>query len=419
MNVQIDPPSFDTRAEDQQIVDSLISFVDKEIMPIQAKIQPMLDDQRLYYDARGQEVPEITNARREARMKSAEAGFYTMFCAKEFGGADLGVRLWFLCWEALFHRYGAPPKQLPYFILSHFTGGPHEVWTYASDSLKAEVIPDLAAGKLQGAFGLSEPDAGSDSWMMQTKAVRDGDDWIINGMKQWTSYSPTADFIMVYAVTDKEMVAQKKGGITCFYVPTTTPGYKLESIIKVFGHIGGHEGILSFTDVRVPDRYRVGELHKGFDLAMLGVRHGRMANAGRGLGQARWALDKAIEYAKIRKTFGKTLAEHQGIQNYLAEAVTKLYAGHAMAMDCGRKIDEGRDMRAEVSMLKLYCTRSAFEIIDTCMQIHGGMGLVNETHLIEAWHNTRMTHMTEGSNEIQLRQIAQRLLKGQIDLGFT
>jgi len=405
--------------DDQMIIDSLHDFVDQEIMPIQARIKAEFDDPRLYYDAQGKEVPAVTAARREARMKSAEAGFYTMFCSEEFGGANLGVRLWFLCWESLWHRYGPPATQLPYYILSHFTSGPHEVWSYASDSLKAEIIPDLASGKLRGAFGLSEPDAGSDSWMMKTTAVKDGDHWVINGSKQWTSNSPTADFVMVYAVTDKELVAQKRGGITCFYVPTNTPGYRLESIIKLFGHLGGNEGILSFTDVRVPDTYRVGELNRGFDLAMLGVRHGRMANAGRTLGQARWAMEKAIEYAKVRVAFGQPIAEHQTIQNYLAEAATKLYAARMMALDCGRKADEGRDVRSEISMLKLFATRSAFEVIDKCMQIHGAMGLVNETHIFEAWCQARMTHVTEGTNEIQLRHIAKNLLKGRVDLSFA
>ncbi len=405
--------------DDQMIIDSLHDFVDKEIMPIQARIQAELNDQRLYYDGDGKEVPAITEARREARMKSAEAGYYTMFCPKEFGGSELGIRLWFLCNESLWHRYGPPATQLPHYILSHFTSGPHEVWAHASPALKAEVIPDLANGRLRGAFGLTEPDAGSDSWMMRTTAVRDGDHWIINGSKQWTSNSPTADFIMVYAVTDRELASQRRGGITCFYVPTSTPGYRLESVIKIFGHLGGNEGILSFTDVRVPDTYRVGEVNRGFDLAMLGVRHGRMANAGRTLGQARWALEKAIDYAKVRRTFGKTLSEHQTIQNYLAECGTKLYAARAMALDCGRKADEGRDVRTEVSMLKLFATRAAFEVIDTSMQIHGAMGFANETHLFEAWCQARMTHVTEGTNEIQLRHIAKNILKGRVDLSFA
>jgi acyl-CoA dehydrogenase len=405
-------------AEQREIIEGLHSFIDTAVVPIQDELGEMFHDPRRYYLENGAESPLITDARRRARELSAQAGYYTMFCPKEFGGADLGLKSWFLCWESLFHRYGAPVHQFAYFILSHFTSGPHEVWQYASDSLKEEVIPDLSAGKLQGCFGLSEPDAGSDSFAMSTTAVRAGDDWVINGIKQWISWSPSADFVMVYAVTNRDLLRARKGGITCFYVPATTPGFKVDSVIKLFGRIGGEEGILSFQDVRVPDRYRVGDVDQGFKLAMLGTRHGRLANAGRTLGLARWALEKAVDYSKIRRTFGATLAEHQTVQNYLAESATDLYAGRAMALDCAERIDNGADGRAEVSMVKVFTTQAAFKVIDRAMQIHGGMGMANETHLTDAWMNTRMTRVAEGANEIQIRMVAAQLLAGRIDLGF-
>ena len=405
-------------ADEQQIIDGLLKFVDQEIIPIQKGLGEVFTNPRLYWREDGTEAAAITQARQAARMASAKAGYYTMFCPKEFGGADLGIRMWFLCWEALHYRYGPPMTQLAYYVLSRFASGPHEVWRHASQSLQRKVIPDLASGRLQGCFGLTEPDAGSDSWMMKTTAVKDGKGWIINGTKQWTSWSPTADFVMVYAITDKELVAQRKGGISCFYVPTDTLGYRFESVLKIFGHIGGEEGILSFTNVRIPDEHLVGELHRGFDLAMLGVKHGRISNAAMTIGMARWAMDKAIAYANIRKTFGKTLAEHQTIQNYLAESVIKLYAARMMALDCAAKADAGRDVRSEISMLKLFATRSGYEVIDKCIQIHGGMGIANETGLFDALCMTRLTQIGEGASEIQLRSIAQQLLRGRVDMTF-
>jgi acyl-CoA dehydrogenase len=130
-------------------------------------------------------------------------------------------------------------------------------------------------------------------------------------------------------------------------------------------------------------------------------------------------MEKAIEYAKVRRTFGATLAEHQTIQNYLADAATKLYAGRMMCLDAATKADLGRDVRTEVSMAKAFCTQAAFEIVDKCMQIHGGMGLANETKLYHAFHQARMTHVTEGANEIQKRHIAQNLMRGRVDLSFS
>jgi len=407
------------RTQDEaQMIAGLHSFVDSTIMPIQHEIGSVFGNPRLYYDERGVESTQITEARRRARMESAKAGYYTMFCPTEFGGANRGFRAWFLCWESLFHRYGAPPTQLPFFILSHFTSGPHEVWQFASESLKAEVIPGLSSGKLQGAFALTEPSAGSDSFSMTTTAVRDGDDWVINGKKQWTSWAPVADFVMVYAVTNPALLQARKGGITCFYVPTNTAGYQLDAVIPMFGRLGGDEARISFQNVRVPDRYRVGEVDEGFKLALLGIRHGRLANAGRTLGLARWALDKAVTFAKTRKAFGVTISEHQTIQNYLAESAIDLYAGRAMALDCATRIDNGEDARAEVSMVKAFTTKVAFTSIDRSMQVHGALGLANETGLTEAWMNTRMTHVAEGTNEIQLRSIAQLLLSGRVNLGF-
>jgi acyl-CoA dehydrogenase len=400
------------------MIADLHSFIDAKVMPIQEELGPVFNNPRLYYDERGIESAQITDARRRARMRSAEAGYYTMFCPTEFGGANRGFRAWFLCWESLFHRYGAPPTQLPFFMLSHFTSGPHEVWQHASESLKAEIIPDLSSGKLQGAFALTEPDAGSDSFAMTTTAVRDGDDWVINGKKQWTSWAPVADFVMVYAVTNPALLEARKGGITCFFIPTNTPGYQLDAVIPLFGKLGGDEARISLQNVRVPDRFRVGKVDEGFKLALLGIRHGRLANAGRTLGLARWALDKAVNFAKTRKAFGVTISEHQTIQNYLAESAVDLYAGRAMALDCATRIDNGEDARAEVSMVKAFTTKVAFTSIDRSMQVHGALGLANETGLTEAWMNTRMTHVAEGTNEIQLRSIAQLLLSGRINLGF-
>jgi acyl-CoA dehydrogenase len=163
----------------------------------------------------------------------------------------------------------------------------------------------------------------------------------------------------------------------------------------------------------------VGELNRGFKLAMLGTRHGRLANAGRTLGLARWALDKAVAYAKVRRAFDVTLAEHQTIRNYLAESAIELYSARATALDCAGRIDNGADGRSEVSMIKVYATQVAFKVIDRAMQIHGGMGLTNETELSDAWMNTRVTRITEGTNEIQMRSIAASLLSGRIDLGFV
>jgi len=408
-------PNIFVTEEERQIVDGFMGFLESEIMPIQRALGPMISDQRLYYLPDGKEAPEITEAKRATRMAAAKAGYYSMFNPVELGGAGLGIRLYFLCHYASARKYGAPLlTQMPFFALSSFSSGPHEVWLHASDALRAEVFAPIASGERHGAFGLTEPDAGSDAYGMKTTARRDGGDWIINGMKQWTSWSPTADYVIVYAITNKDLFNARAGGISCFYVPTDAPGFKVESVLRIFGHVGGNEGILSFTDVRIPDYYRIGEVDRGLSLALSGVQHGRMNHISRSLGLSDWALAKATDYAKIRKTFGKTISEHQTIQNYLAECAVKLYSGYAMAMDCATRLDRGDNVRGEVSMAKVYSTNVAYEIVDTCIQIHGGVGISNESHLWEGLEELRLMRIAEGTTEIQKRTVAKELLADRL-----
>ena len=140
-----------------------------------------------------------------------------------------------------------------------------------------QMLQPFMVGKTTACFGMSEPDAGSDAWAMRTRATKEGDEWVISGTKQWITNSPTADYIFVFAVTDEQLKIKRKGGVSCFIVPMSSPGLKVDSVIKLFGNIGGDEGIVSFTDVRVPASALVGELHRGFDLALAGVSTGRIS----------------------------------------------------------------------------------------------------------------------------------------------
>jgi acyl-CoA dehydrogenase len=258
---------------------------------------------------------------------------------------------------------------------------------------------------------MSEPDAGSDAWAMRTRATRDGDDWVISGTKQWITNSPTADYIFVFAVTDEALKSKRKGGVSCFIVPMSSPGLKVDSVIKLFGNVGGDEGIVSFTDVRVPASALVGELHRGFDLALAGVSTGRIYNAGRCVGLARWALEKSAEYANQRVAFGQPIAEYQGISFALADSATEIYAAHTMSVDCSRRLDRGETAVEQVSMVKLYTTEMCSRVYERCMQAHGGMGLTNEMKLYDGWHQARYVRIADGSAEIMRRNIARSILR--------
>jgi acyl-CoA dehydrogenase len=239
---------------------------------------------------------------------------------------------------------------------------------------------------------------------------------VLNGTKQWISSSPFADYAIVFAVTDEELRRARQGGITCFLVPTQATGFSVDSIIKLFGHIGGNEAILSFSEVWVPDDHVVGGLHDGFSLAVGGVSLGRMYNAGRCVGLARWALEEATAYVQERKAFGRPISEYQGVTFQLAESAMEIYAARAMTLDCARRLDAGERADRNVNMVKAYVTEMCFRVLDRCMQVHGAMGMTNELRLSEGWHTARTVRMADGSAEVMRRNIARALLRG--DTGF-
>jgi acyl-CoA dehydrogenase len=402
-----------TLAEEEAILDGLLAFIDRKIVPIQESLRAYFEDSRLYFDDSGHEAPAITEAHRRVRLESAKAGYYNLFTPVELGGHGLSKRFYVRVTEVVSRRYGPgePREHLATSVVPNVFIGPGPIWLQASQELRDEVVPKLLSGAIRSSFALSEPDAGTDNWSMRTTARRDGDSWIINGQKQWTSWAAEADFLFVFAVTDPDRRDRREGGITCFYVPTDTPGYELSSVIRLFNDPGGREGILSFTDVRVPDAWRIGEIGEGIKMAFLTLTTTRLWLAARCLGEAYWAYDRSLEYAKTRRTFGKTIAEHQSIQNLLADMAVDLYTSHTVAMDCASRADAGLDVRAETALVKYHATNAAVRVYDNAIQIHGGMGFAAETKLTDGWRHARISRMTEGSDQIMQRTIAGLMLK--------
>jgi acyl-CoA dehydrogenase len=263
---------------------------------------------------------------------------------------------------------------------------------------------------------LSEPGAGSDAAALTTRAVRDGDNWRISGRKIWTTNAPTADYCIVFAVTDAERATARKGGISAFLVPTDAPGFEIQRVIRLFGHIGGDEAELRLDDVRVQPWQLVGELNKGFDAALYGVSLGRIYNTARAVGYGRWALERALDYAKIREAFGKPIADYQGVTFPLAESAMELHAAHLMGINAATLLDRGDPAVKELSMTKAYSVQVGYRAVDRAMQTHGAMGFTNEIGLYHAWHALRVVNVADGTNEILNRTVVQRLLKGDTEL---
>lgn len=409
--------NFNIPEETQDIIKGIIQFVNKVVIPLEEENRDLLYNERNYYLEDGRRHPKVEELRRRVRKESAKAGFYTMFGAEELGGAGLGPLTALLVNEALGKNF--PHRKLIEHVVipSPFTNGLTPVLNGLKQDLKDKYIEGIGSGEKTLCFGLTEPDAGSDVWGIKTRAVKDGNEWVINGTKQWISHAHYADYCMLFAVTNPELQAKRKGGITCFFVETSSEGFNVDSVIPVMGSLGGDATIISIDNLRVPEGNIIGELDQGFGKAMNGINNGRLGMSGKCIGSAQWALQKAVEYSKIRKTFGKTLSEHQTIQNMLAECALDIYAARNMALHCAWKIENStKTPTKEISMVKAFCTEMMGRVYDRAIQIHGGMGLSNELGLEEGYRQARLVRIPDGTSEIHRRTIARSLLKG--DLSF-
>jgi acyl-CoA dehydrogenase len=410
MDFTIDP---DTVA----IAEAVLRFVEREVLPLQQRHHDLLGSERTLFDASGRYVPEVLALRQQVRKRSAELGFYTLFGDEKLGGGGQGAQVMAHVQEVLNHRVGpAQPLVQTVVLPSPFTNGLSPVLRHLKPDIFAQYRDGIASGDKTLCFGLSEPDAGSDVFGMKTRAVRDGDEWVLTGTKQWITHSPYADHAMVFALTDPEAAARHKGGVTGFFVDTRAPGFSVPRIINTMGHLGGDTGVIVLDGVRVRNDHRLGDVGRGLAVAMDGVNAGRMGMAASCLGLARWALDQAVDYANVRKTFGVPIAEHQAIQLMLADSAMDIYAAKTMIQNCAWRLDSGRAVTAQVSMVKAFSTEMLGRVMDRSIQIHGGMGLTNELRLEEGYRFARVMRIPDGTGEIQRRTIARQLLTGQADM---
>jgi alkylation response protein AidB-like acyl-CoA dehydrogenase len=276
----------------------------------------------------------------------------------------------------------------------------------ADERQRAAYLEPYVRGETISAIGISEPGAGADPQGMKTTAVQDGDDWIINGRKIWITKGAEADFTILMAVTDKN--PNGRNGMSAFLVDKDTPGFNVTRKIPMIDGTATYE--IALDDCRVPGWKLLGTRGQGF--APMQVRLGtrRIEMASWSIGMAQRALDMMIDYAPQRTTFGKALSARQTVQNWIADAATKIHAMRLMTYDCAWKIDEGRDTRTEISMIKSFCTESAYEIVDHAMQLYGGMGMTRELPLYLMSNKLRTMRIYDGPSEIHNWVVARSLL---------
>lgn len=277
---------------------------------------------------------------------------------------------------------------------------------FANEAQKQQWLVPLARGEMLGAFCLTEPHVGSDAAALRTSAVRDGDDYVLNGVKQFITSGKNADVAIVLAVTDK---AAGKRGISAFLVPTATPGYIVARLEEKLGQHSSDTAQILFEDCRAPAANMLGEEGAGYKMALSGLEGGRIGIASQSIGMARAAFDAALAYAKERESFGQPLFAHQAVQFRLADMATKIEVARQMVWHAASLKDAGRPCLKEAAMAKLYASEMAEEVCSAAIQVFGGYGYVSDFPVERIYRDVRVCQIYEGTSDIQKILIARAL----------
>ena len=397
------------------LLEGLAAFVEAEVFSRHEAHAKLLDDPRHRYGPDGAYAPEVVELVREVRRASADAGYFNLAVPESLGGAGMGHLAYYAAWERVYHRCGGT-RWLAQFAISHWAFGPSAVLERVTERARHDVLPGLTSGETLMCFGMSEPEAGSDAAMMRTRAEPDGEGWRLYGRKIWTTHAPVADWMLALAVTDPVRAEARRGGISAFLVPTDAPGFRIERVIGMWGEPGGPEAEVVLDGVAVEPWQLVGDLDEGLRVGLLGVSLGRVYNAARSVGLGRWAVELAVDHAKRRRTFGRPIADYQGVSFPLATAATEVHAAHLLGLNAARLLDEGHRAVKELSMAKAYAVQAGARAVDRAMQTFGALGFTNELGLADAYHTLRVINVADGTNEILNRTIFQRLADGDLDL---
>jgi len=340
----------------------------------------------------------------EAVKKLAELALLGVAVPEQYGGAGLDNVCYALAMEEI--SRGCASTGVIMSVNNSLYCDP--VMKYGNEEQKAQFLKPFASGEKLGCFGLTEPEAGSDAAAQKTVAVRKGDDYIINGSKNWITNGPKADAIVLFTMTNKE--AGNKG-ISAFVVPTNTPGFIRAEPDKKMGISAAHSCSMFFEDMRVPARYLLGKEGDGFKIAMSTLDGGRIGIASQALGIARAAFEEAVRYSGERKTFGKAIRDHQAIQFMIADMATEIDAARLLVLRAALLKDQGVRHSQESAMAKLYASEMASRVANKALQVHGGMGYSKEMDVERHVRDARITEIYEGTSEIQRIVISANLLK--------
>jgi acyl-CoA dehydrogenase len=370
--------------------DTIRRFVNQDLEPISQKVEE--EDQ----------IPE------EVVQQMRELGLFGLAIPEEYGGLGLGTVGECLVYEELSKTNAAFRSRIG---TSNGIGSMGILFD-GTEEQKQKYLPRIASGEWTSCFALSEPEAGSDAANIKTTAVREGDYFILNGLKHFITNGDVADIATVIALTDKEK--RTRGGITAFVVEKGTPGFSVGTIERKMGLRGSHTCELIFDNCRVPVTQVIGGeplIGQGFKTAMSVLDKGRLTMGACALGAAQKLLDLSTEYAKQRIQFGKPIAQFQSVGNMLADMATEIYAARQMLYHAAWLRDQGKKVIKEASMVKLFCTEMACRVAYNAVQIFGGTGYMKDFPVERFYRDLRLYTIYEGTSEIQRVVIARELTK--------
>jgi butyryl-CoA dehydrogenase len=372
--------------EDQKMIqESARDFARKTIQPIARKLDET------------QEFPV------DLIKQLAEMGFMGVAVPDELGGAGLDYVSYCIIIEEIARYCGSSSV----IVSVNNSLACEPLLQYGTPEQKEKVLTPLASGTKLGCFALTEPNSGSDCASMKTRAIRDGDDWVINGAKIFITCGTHADFSIVFASTDPQAGNR---GITAFIIDRNTPGYSSKSMHGKMGIRASGLAELVFEDIRLPDSCRLGEVNKGFKIAMTTLNAGRIGIAAQAIGISRGAMEDSVQYANERIQFGQPIARFQAIQFMLADMSTRIDAARLLTLKACTQKDRGENYSTSSAMAKLLAGETASWVTNKAIQIHGGYGYIKEYDVERYFRDARITEIYEGTSEIQKVIIAKDLI---------
>ena len=341
---------------------------------------------------------------KDAIQGLGELGFLGMTIPEQWGGSNIG----YISAALVIEEIAAGDAACSTIVAVNNSVACMPIYAFGNDAQKEKFLKPLASGKMLGAFCLTEPHAGSDASDLRTKAVKDGDHYVLNGSKQFITSGKNAGVAIVFAVTDPS--AGKKG-ISAFIVPTDTPGYQVARIEEKLGQHASDTAQIVFDNCRIPAANLLGKEGEGYKIALSNLEGGRIGIGAQAVGIARAALEAAVRYAEERKAFGKPLADHQAVSFSLAQVATEIEAARLMYLQAAALRETGQPCLKEASMAKLFCSQVVERACSAAIQVHGGYGYLTDFPVEKYYRDQRVCQIYEGTSEVQKLVIGRSLFQ--------